>query len=349
MKKPIRVLATGISGVNEKEYQENLRIYGEPQKKNIKNFNVGDLMYAHADMVGRNLSEVKTNILNVYPDERLAWRSAVLKGILDELSVSKNLDAALVNVHGWFINKEIYQIAVDPYLREYSADMYVTFIDHFGRILDRLNAREQWQDEHLNEEKVLKWQNAEVELTMFLAKLMRRPFFAVPTAQPALTLYRLLFQPEYEPIYAAMPISFFKAPEQQARVDTFIGKMNPYFTVFDPRSVEAVGAMSAADFCDVSKRTIAYHIVHRDLFWLINQSKKIIAYWPEGAHSTGMDREILQAFYKGSDVWVIYLGDKASPFVPFHSTKIFRSEDEFVEYLEKRYPERKAAAQLIKG
>ncbi|KKS88104.1 MAG: hypothetical protein UV62_C0015G0025, partial [Parcubacteria group bacterium GW2011_GWC1_43_11] len=30
-----------------------------------------------------------------------------------------------------------------------------------------------------------------------------------------------------------------------------------------------------------------------------------------------------------------------SPFVPFFCTEKFRSEDEFVEFLEKKYPERK--------
>lgn len=346
MKKPVRVLATGISGANEKEYQERHRVFcesfsDESLRKKVKSFNVGDLMYAYADMVGRNLSGVKNNILHVYPEERLAWRSVVLKGILDELSICKNLDAAIVNVHGWLINKEIAQIAIDPYLRKYSADMYIVFIDNYERILERLRLRSQWQDENLTEEKILKWQNHEVELTMFLAQFMEKPFFAVPTAQPASTLFKLLFHPEIEPVYAAMPISFFKAPEQQDRIDKFFGRISPYFTVFDPRTVEAVGAMSADDFKNETKMTIANHIVHRDMTWLVQQSKKIIAYWPEDAYSSGMDHEIHHAYIRGMDVWVIYLGSKTSPFVPFFSTRIFRSEDDFVEFLEKKYPERK--------
>lgn len=341
MEKPIRVLATGISGVNEKDYQERHKIYCEPRNKSVKNFNVGELMFSHADMVGRNLSAVRDNILNVNLDERLAWRSAVLRGILDELSTSKDLDAAIVNVHGWFINKEIAQIAIDPYLRKFSADMYITFIDNYERILTRLASREQWRREKLTEEKILKWQNHEVELTRFLAQIMERPFFAIPTAQPPSTLYKLLFHPEIVPIYAAMPISFFTKPEQQAEVDKFVKKIDPYFTVFDPRFVEAVGAMSSDDFENIIKLTIAYHIVHRDMTWLINQSRKIIAYWPEGAYSTGMDHEIDRAFNRGMDVWVVYFGKKASPFVPFFCTEIFKGEDPFFEFLEKRYPERK--------
>ena len=341
MRKPMRILAHGLSGVNEKEYQKKHELYCVPRKKVIKSFNVGELMYAHADMGGRNLSGVKDNILHVYPDERLAWRSAVLKGILDELSICENLDAAIVNVHGWLINKEIAQIAFDPYLRKYSADMYITFIDNYERILECLNSRSQWQDENLTEEKILKWQNHEVELTMFLAQFMEKPFFAVPTAQPPSTLYKLLFHPELDPVYVAMPISFFKAPEQQARIDEFIKKIDPYFTVFDPRTVEAVSAMSADDFGNKTKMTIANHIVHRDMSWLINQMKKLIGYWPEDSYSTGMDHEIHHAFIRGMDVWLIYLGKKSSPFVPFFCTEKFRSEDEFVEFLEKKYPERK--------
>ena len=346
MEKPIRVLATGISGVNEKDYQERHKIYcesfsDESLKKNVKNFNVGELMFAHADMVGRNLSAVRDNILNVWQDERLAWRSAVLRGILDELSISKSLDAAIVNVHGWFISKEISQIAIDPYLRKYSADMYITFIDNYEKILERLALRKQWQKEKLNEEKVLKWQNQEIEFIRFLAQWMERPFFAIPTAQPPSTLYRLLFRPEFDPVYAAMPISFFKASEQQAVIDEFIKKIDPYFTVFDPRTVEAVGAMSSDDFGNETKMTIANHIAYRDMTWLVHQSKKIIAYWPDGAYSTGMDHEINHAFFRGMDVWVIYLGKKASPFVPFFSTEIFRGEDQFMEFLDEKYPDRK--------
>lgn len=333
------ILGTGISGCGRKEIQEELVPYAAARDKKIRIFNGGDMMYEEADKIGLELS--RNNILNEDPDVRLALRAAVYNRILSELSADQESDAAFVNFHVWFYQNDIFQVAYDPFRSQFAADMYLTFIDDFRRIHDRLKSREQWLAERLTHAKVLLWQNIEVEVTASWAADARKPFYAVATGQPVSTLYKLVFHPEIEPVYIAMPISHFRAPEQRAKVDEFIERLDKYFTVFNPLSVEIVGAMTVDDVNDDEKSCVANHVVHRDLYWFVRKSNKIIVLWPGAIPSPGVDHETHEAFVKGKDVWVVYLGKELSPFIHYYNTKFFKSEEDFFSFLDTRYPERK--------
>lgn len=344
--KPKLVLATGISGAGGKEFLARSVNHCAEHKKNVKVYDVAKLMRKFAEEIGEEWPE--DNILNTDPRWRATLRAAVLKyDVLPEIADSKDLDAAIICLHDSFYWNKCFQKAYDKFLssKRFKPDMYFTFIDDFRKIKDRLDERSQWQGQNLTYAEILSWQNTEVINAQDRARNADKPFFAIPTSekQSISTLYKLLFCPEIDPIYIAMPISHFREEAKRAVINAFIKKLDKYFTVFNPLAVEIVGAASVDDFQSVERTTINEHVKNRDLYWFVPQVKKLIAYWPGPIPSPGMSSEIREAFTLGKDVWQIYLGKEASPFITSMHTgpKLFETEDEFFEFLERKYPERK--------
>lgn len=338
------ILTTAISGCGEKEYLNKWVDYCAEHGKKVKVFDVGPLMYQHANDIGLSLS--RDNILRVDPDILSTLRSAVLKGVLSDISSNKKLEAVVINLHAFFYWDKCFLPAYDRFLsrKRFNPDMYITFIDDFRRIKERLNSQLQWRDQKLTNADILRWQNIEVDVTRGWAQVADKSFYAIATSdkQPVSTFYKLVFYPEIEPIYIAMPISHFREPRDREQIDKFIVRLGCYFAVFNPLACEIVGAASVNDFEDDERQTINHHVVNRDVNWFVRQSQRLIGYWPGPVSSPGLDHETHEAYIKGKDVWIVYLGKEASPFITHYTTRpLFRSEDEFFEFLDAKYPERK--------
>ena len=333
------ILTTGISGVGEKKYLKEWEDYCVKRGKRVKVFNVGEMMLKHAHSCGIKLK--KKNFLNADKDLLQMDRSAVFGDILADISAnSSDYDAVIICMHAFMFWKERFYRAYDRFLKKFSPDMYITFIDDFKSIANRLNQRGEWRGK-LTYTKILYWQNIEVEVTSGWADFADKPFFALPTGQPISTLYKLIFHPEIETVYVKMPISHFREPEKRAMIDEFIKALDGPFTVFSPLSVEAVGAFSIEKFDDEDMLTINNHIVHRDLYWFVSQCDMGVTLWPGVVPSPGVNHETHESHTKTKDEWVIYLGDEASPFIAYFNTKFFKSIEEFFEFVYKKYPERK--------
>ena len=333
------ILTTGISGVGEKKYLKEWEDYCGKRGKKVKVFNVGELMLKHAHSCGIKLQ--KKNFLNADKDLLQMDRSAVFAGILADLAVnSGSYDAVVICMHAFMLWKERFYRTYDRFLKKFSPDMYITFIDDFRNIAHRLNQREEWRGK-LTYTKILYWQNVEVEVTSGWADFADKPFFALATGQPIPTLYKLIFHPEIETVYVKMPISHFKEPEKRVMIDEFIKELDKPFTVFSPLAVEAVGAFSVEKFDDEEMMTINNHIVHRDLYWFVNQCDMGVTLWPGVVPSPGVNHETHESYIKTKDELVIYLGDEASPFIAYFNTAFFKSKEEFFEFVYKKYPERK--------
>lgn len=333
------VIATGIPGCGRKDYLARWEAYCRGRGKNVKFFPVAEMMFQEAERIGRKLN--KENILYGDPDLLNAYHLAVFHRIQAEIAMSGyQYDAIVPAMHSFFYWQKRFQRAYDrSLLNLFSPDLFVTFIDDGAKIFERLSGRGQWQDEKLTAQKILDWQNVEVETTSGIADLMPKPFFTLAVAQPISTFYKLVFHPEIEKVYIAMPITHLKSPAARASIDAFIRRLDRYFTVFNPLAIEVSGAVHL-DEPDVDM-TPYHHTVHRDLYWLIRQVEKVIVYWPERpVSSPGANHETHEAFTKTKDVWVIHPSKEASPFVPHFSTKLFRGEDAFFAFLDERYPGR---------
>jgi len=324
------IIASGISGSGRKEYLEKFAEYAKTRKKKVKIYHVGQMLFEQAARIGVNVTA--ENILNTNPSVIASLRSVVFEQVMHTLPGDlKDCDLVIISVHTFFFWKKVFTRAYDRfYLREFKPDMYVSFIDNSINIQRRLDARRQWQSEPLSQEEILLWQNIECEVTAEWAELYQKPFYAMAVQQPIATFHNLIFHPEVEQIYVSMPMTHLTAPSDKAKVDKFVNRLSQYFTVFDPRSVEIDIPNKIGD----SDKAIYHQTVKRDLYWLIKQSKKVIAYFPKNVSSPGVINELREAYETNKDVWLIFPTKQKSPFLVYFCSKVFDSETQFFKFLE---------------
>lgn len=362
------IITTGIPGCGEKDFFLKLVHYCEMRGKSVKIINTGDLMFDNFADLGHKMRH-KT-ILRVEQWRLQTDRSAVLRAALQEIVDNKNkYDLVLVCIHAWFLWDYVYLEACDRFLKKFltmpELAALVTFIDDYRPIIMRLREREQWQDQKLNPEKILSWQNVEVGTTQIIAGLFDVQFQVFATSQSPSEFYKMVFHPEIESVYTGMPISHLRKADDREPIDRFIKKLSRYFRIVNPLSVEVVGAVHF-DKKEPEKygQAVHRHIVHRDLYWFLHLCDFMVAYWPQvivpeevqkaakhypnilkewprAISSPGLSSEMQQACGEGKDVFTVFLGSEASPFIVRNSTRIFLSEKKFFSYLDKKYPGRK--------
>ncbi len=350
------VVATGISGCGRKEYLKRWEEYAAQKGKKVKVFNVGEMMFEQAREVGLRLN--RDNILNADRDLLDVLRAAVFNKIIGEISGSgaANYDAFVLCVHTFFYWQMHYIKAFDKFLSKFPIGLYITFIDSHWNIRERLASRAQWQSEQLSDRKILEWQGVEGEATSGFADIAGKPFYTIPAGEPPAMLYRLIFNPEIETVYTAMPISYLSDPKDRQQIDEFVERVNQHFVVFNPLSVEVLGAVKVEKSGVMNEDNLAvyHHIVYRDLDWLVRRADKFIAIWPQRRPpkdlsevlremwpkvipSPGANHETHSAFTKTKDVWVVCLHDSVSPFITHFATKFFTNTKDFFAFLEKNY------------
>jgi len=327
------VFVTSISGTGRKNYLKRFAEYAKKHGKKVKIYFVGEMLFEQAKKVGVNITA--ENVLNANPNVISALRSAVFEDIIPNLiKDEKENDAVILSVHGFFYWRKVFRRAYDYfYLSQIKPDLFITFIDNAQTVINTLNKREQWKPEKISTQEVLLWQNVEVEITASLAEFSNKNFFVIPCLQNLNTLYKILFYHYVEPVYISMPITHLKKPQSMNLVNKFMKKLEEYFTIFDPRTIET-GAVNIK-FKKKEEMAIHHHTVARDLYWLIKQSKKIIAFFPELVSSPGVINELREAFETNKDTWVIYPEKYSSPFLTYFCNKLFKNEKEFFDYLNK--------------
>lgn len=359
-KRPKVIVATGISGCGRKECLSRWQEYAEVRGKKVKVFHVAKMMFNHAKRIGIHLN--KNNILRGDRDFLDLLRSVVFKDIITEVSVNRDECEAVVicNHAGFYWNKH-FIVTFDTFVKELNPDLYVTFIDNQIHILERLSQRSQWQSQKLTESDILIWQGFEGELTAKFADMNGEPFFAVPVNAPPSLFHRLVFYPEIEAIYSAMPISHFTNPDDRKQIDQFIEKLEQYFAVFNPLAMEKVGAIKigSKDVEEDDEKVVHDHIIYRDLDWFVRRCKKIIVFWPQRPlpeevkkdknlvklwprvlPSPGATTESHAAYSMTKDVWLVCLNKEASPFMTHFCTEFFTSTKSFFDFLKEKYPDR---------
>ena len=323
------ILATSISGSGRKEYLKEFEKFAAKHRKKVKIYYVGEMIFTQAEKAGIKIT--RENVLNSNPNVLHALRSAVFENIFANAEKDqKENDLVIISFHSFFYWKKIFSRAFDKLsLGKIKPDMFLTFINRSEDIEKELNSRAQWRSEKLSNTEILLWQNVEAEVTASWADFADKPFYVVPVKQSISTLYKLVFCSQIEPVYVSMPMTHLKNKKDFDKIKKFIKKLDLYYTVFDPRTVE-VGPAPTGQGKDM---TVFHQTVCRDLYWLIKQSRKTIAYFPCVANSPGVINELREAYETSKDVWLIYPEKEGSPFITYFCGKLFNSEKEFFAYL----------------
>lgn len=322
------VITTSISGSGRKQYLNDLAEYSKKLGKKVKVYHVGQMLFEHAKKVGIHLTP--ENVLNANPSVIHAVRGAVFENILANLDKDrKENDAVIISIHGIFFWKDRFMRAYDRfYLNKLNPDMFVVLFARATDILKVLNSRAQWKPQKLTLQEILLWQNVEVEMTASWAEIDRKPFYVISVLQSVDTLYRLVFEPWVEPVYVCMPITHLKKKADQEKVERFVKELNKYFVVFNPLKLDIL----IGEKFDLASY---HHTVNQDLYWLIKQSKKVIAYFPIVVSSPGVINELREAHETNKDVWLIFPSKTISPFLVYFSSQVFESSKDFFKFLKR--------------
>lgn len=324
------IITTAISGSRRKEYLEKFEERAKKEGKKIKIYHVGQMMLDHSHFIGVNFTA--ENVLNAPPSVINAVRSAVFEKIAGELpKVMKTHDAVFINIHGMFYWKNVFLRAWDNYyVSQLNPDLFLAFVDDVISIHDKLKIRKQWKKENLTFNEILLWRNVDVEMTASWAEMNRKQFYIIPSQSNAKLLYRLIFEPQTEKIYTAMPLTHFSDPKDQLIIDKFIKKLEKHFVIFDPREIELVEQWKPS----MMTEDVLNQIVNRDLYWLIKQVDRVIAYFPRAVSSPGVINELREAHETSKEAWLVYpKGVSMSPFLTYYSNMVFRGPEELFKFL----------------
>lgn len=328
------IIATAISGSGRKDYLNRFEEYAKRFGKNVKIFHVGEMMLEHAKQIGLHIT--KENVLNTNQNVLRSLRSAVFENVLSELKDGKNkYDAAIISLHGFFYWKKTFHRSYDQfYINQFNPSLFITLIDHAQDIKISLSKRKQWIKQRLTIQEIMLWQNVETEAVASWAEMIGKTFYTFYASQPLSTFYKLVFLPEFEPIYISMPITHMREPKQKKRVLELIKKLEEFFVVFVPEEIK--GGLPPLYKKGVNP-IVSHHAVKIDIDWLIHQSRKIIAFYPKVVSSPGLNNEIREAHENNKEVWMIYPGEYASPFLAYYVDRFFKDEREFLTFLKKYY------------
>jgi len=322
---------TGMSESGGNDYLENKFLaYCKKKRKKVPIVHLGNKL---ARLPGGITINMK-NVLNVGRDILDEKMLRVFKQFSGELSrlLSEN-DAVIVKTHKWFRFNSIYTCAhATSSVIEFEPELFITFIDGIGRIRGRLARNKQFCSQNFSKAEICDWQTIEVESTRELAELMGKPFYVLPSGEPAELLYEWIFNPDVESAYVSVDITH-SSKEVRDKIDSFIKKtrkflpclINPYNFPLDYQNRD-----DAEDS----------HVVNVCLNWVVPQSQIVIGYYPfdiTEITSHGKPHEMGKAFVLGKDVWLVYIPEKGGPF-EFHFTTepIFKNLKSFFDFLKKR-------------
>jgi hypothetical protein len=321
----MKTLLTAISECDKKGFIEDaIRVAGL-NGESIKHFSMGDMLIERLKS-SPDMKFNPDNVLNMREEERAAYIRAIIMQIDAE---SEKYAHTIISGHASFLWKDNYTNAFDwDLLNVLNPDMYITLIDNTKRIKQKLDSSTQFSPQNMTEDDILKWQNHEVNIVKGWSQIQHKEHYILPRHESEGLLYKLMFHPEIEPVYASFPMTHIT--EEDAKIiDNFVKRLNEYFAIITPRSIELDKNYSA----DEGAQTIL-----RDLKWFTKKVNKVIVNYlphrPELPFSAGVWSEVLEGFYTTKDV--IGLFPKKENYGPFEKyfIKMVNSEEEFFSYIE---------------
>ncbi|MGQ9479720.1 MAG: ATP-binding protein [Thermoproteota archaeon] len=345
-------MATGISGSGREAYLRKFVEFAEKKNVKVKVFSVGSMMFEAARRLGFEIKEDK--ILDLPSSALNFLRATVFEQIIREM---KNYENIVISTHACFRwKKHIFQAFDFHYLNEIFPDMFITISDSALSIKTRLESSMQWRG-RLTLKDILVWRDEETLLTKSMADYQGRPFYIIPFASTGETLFNLSFKPGSKKIYLSYPITHLEEKESSlSSKEAFKGRLrNLGLTVFDPGEIEDVDLLQKLDElrrsggnklfskdssgeCEISLRELEEivedllnQVVARD-YQLIDQSDFIVVYYFSPVMSPGVLSEMTYGFSNNKKVFVVF-GGPESPFFKYYSTRIFKSEEELLDFL----------------
>jgi len=334
----MNIFCTGISGIDKKGFWNNVKEYAEKKNKEVNTYSIGDLIFETANKVNFNLNQ--KNVLNTNEETLAVLRSNAFNFILSDYHTYEN---NIIQTHVTFFWDRVFKKAFDAkYLSTLDVDLFITLIDNEVTLEETLSKTDQWSGiNKLSKEDILFWQNIEVLTTEYIAEIKagmmaesgaevnEKKHYVFPKSQPVEDIYKLMFVPGTEIVYASYPMTNMDKAGRK-KIDAFVEELRKYFIVLDPKSIEL-----SKNYCVES----GAQTVERDTEWYINKISKVFVYFPDNVDSPGVNTEMAEAKHKNKDIYTIFPSDRVSPFILHNSNyNVFKTKEEvFGRLKEKGY------------
>jgi adenylate kinase len=355
-----RVVVTGQVGVDKKPFLEKIARLAESRGQLVRNYHIGDLMYAEAP-------DVRPGRILDLPIARLnSLRRSVFKDVLADIDRHAY---SIINTHASFRWKHGLFPAFDhDQMQAIDADLYITLVDNLDAVYERLSRD---HDVHHSLKDIMVWREEEILATEILASAVRGhgSFFIFARGIEDATLeslYRLIFKPETKKVYPSFPMTHvMDLPDTLAEIDAFRRVIADHFITFDPGDLDEKRLLFDAGAAAQRGEThIAINVHNRDIrfsvgevtsvakdidgqiyardFKLIDQSDMIVSLVPElpsgkPGLSSGVERELQHAYETTKEVYVIWKPQvEPSPFITETATRVFRTTAETLEHFQKK-------------
>jgi adenylate kinase len=246
----VKVVCTGMSGTGRTGYVRAVEALAKGQGKDVRVFDVRDIMFSLARERGEELEE--ETILDVFPTALGAYRATALERISSEIAQLPKDASWIVVTHATFSwNYSIIPGLDVYYLNVLQPDLYVTITDGILAIRQRLTD-ERWKRVTVNN--LLWWRDVERSSTEMMAAWQRKPHYLIGRRQGPETLYRLMYEPAEHTVYLSYPMTHLKGEKLLSALERFRLRLRERMIVFDPAAVDdfTLDADSAIGFSDGS-------------------------------------------------------------------------------------------------
>jgi len=330
----MNVLMSGISCSSSKEIAKKLA----ELDKTIASYDIGDTIFEIAKELNIKLSNEK--ILDMDPRILKLLRELSFQRILIRSSKQKNTILSLHLTFRW--HRRLMAGFSFTELDQFTPDIYININDELKSIIDCMK-KDKWARE-LSLETVNTWIDEEEFTTKLLADLHKKPFYLVPKNMDLNQILELI-NTDKKKAYLSYPITLLEKtqPEKIEKIRKFGNLLKKELIIFDPLYISDLldienlkkkkGTLPIETVTEEAEKMTKERVVARD-FQFIDQSDYVIVYYPTKLLSAGVMSEIVHAYAHNKEVYAIYPFE-VSPFLEYYCTKIFKSIEEFSEFLTK--------------
>ncbi len=330
----MNVLMSGISCSSSKEIAKKLA----ELDKTIASYDIGDTIFEIAKELNIKLSNEK--VLDMDPRILKLLRELSFQRILMRSSKQKNTILSLHLTFRW--HRRLMAGFSFTELDQFTPDIYININDELKSIIDCMK-KDKWARE-LSLETVNTWIDEEEFTTKLLADLHKKPFYLVPKNMDLNQILELI-NTNKKKAYLSYPITLLEKtqPEKIEKIRKFGDQLKKELIIFDPLYISDLldienlkkkkGTLPIETVTEEAEKMTKERVVARD-FQFIDQSDYVIVYYPTKLLSAGVMSEIVHAYAHNKEVYAIYPFE-ISPFLEYYCTKIFKSIEEFSDFLRK--------------
>ncbi len=330
----MNILVSGISCSGAKDLGEKLA----KRDEEIAFYDIGNTIFALAKEMNIKLSNEK--ILDMDPRILKLLRELAFRNILSSIDKNKINILSLHLTFRW--HRRLMPGFSFSELDEFSPDIYINVNSELKSIIDCMK-KDKWAKE-LSLETVNMWIDEEEFTTKLLADLHEKPFYLVPAKMDIEQIIELI-KTNKKKAYLSYPITLIEKtePEKIKEIRNFGNLLKKEIILFDPLYISDLLDLEnlkkkphtspIESVTEEAEKMTKERVVARD-FQFIDQSDYVIVYYPTPLLSAGVMSEIVHAYAHNKEVYAIYPFE-VSPFLEYYCTKIFKTIEEFKEFLRK--------------